>query len=368
MRHAAFFQTRMRALPRIAVVLCLSWPAIVLLAAQSDEVSRAPKAALTHAKDCVAVRVLGRQKPTPTLLRYSQQETEIDAGSMEEHVHPPIEYEFVSDGECWRIRSGAMIQSCDGGKVSARNLQARDLTLLPTGSTPHYESVMFILTQAHEFNVVIPPTAFLSACACAFGVPSRDAAPEEMSEEMSEDMSEEMSEDISEGKSTLDATAPSPETAVNVLGWKHRIEYERCGEGLVRSWELVIPPAANTNAVVPERHVRVEVTESDSNGWPLKVIRSVEEWSGGAKVRVVGSTTLTVTERRPFDRVRDAARLNLPSLANGWTINDTTRNLNYVYNHTEFSIAGIELTAKAPIRLHPDALRLRDILSDAQAK
>jgi hypothetical protein len=256
------------------------------------------------------------------------QETEVDGISFIEKDLPPVEYECVSDGERWCIRSGTMFQSCEGGEVSEWDVRQRLLTLLSPGSSPHPESVMFLLTQAQEFNDVIPVGVFLSACSCAVG-----------------------------------QGAAGHKREVTALGWKHRIECTSEREARVTEWELVIPAAADVSRAGVERHVRVEVTEWDDAGLPLKLIRVVEEWQSGAKVRTLGRSVVTVMERKAFVPVVDAARLQPPLLTDGWTVIDTTRSLQYVHGETNYTLAGFSLRAKSPIRGHPSALRLRDLLS-----
>ena len=293
-----------------------------------------------HASDCGTVRIFARQSCAPTSLRYAQQDIEIDSISGAERELPATDYLFVCDGVRWCLRSGTALLSCDGATVREWDMRERCLTVHAVGFNPHPESMMFILTQALEFNEVIPDEEFLSACSCK----DRPAHQAEV-----------------------------PNTATHArLGadaaWRHHIECDGGLEQYVRSWELAIPRAANANGGAVERRVRVTASESDNAGLPLKLVRVVEERCGDGTARPLGRSVLSVRERRAFDPIVEAAQFLTPALTEGWTVIDTTRNLQYVFGEPDFILAAVQFRADSPIRVPPEVLRLRELVATAQAR
>ena len=304
-----------------------------------------------HSQDCPVTWVLLRESPAPLVLHYVQQDTEIDAVSGVERQLSSTEAAFASDGKSWCIRSGGMIASGKGAEVTQWDLVERVLTVLPRGSTPQYESVIFLLTQAQEFNVVIPRVAFLPSCTCS----ARERAT-------AADAGVEVGVDAAASKHSVTSSS-------DFGGWKHTIATEVVlGKTVVSWWELAIPRSASPGADSSERRIRVEVTERDVSGEPIKITRVVEDWKDGVNVRVLGRSALIVTERRAFDPQRDARLLQTPTLADGWSVIDTTRELEYVYGLSGFSVEGVEFFTKSPLRLAPFEFRLRDFLRAAQSK
>ncbi len=342
-----------RFIGRVALLSLLPWPTVSATLPAREGASPPLRAQCTHTRECSLSRVLNRQHAAPTVIRYSQQQIEIDPISLAERALPGEEYEFACDGERWCIRSGSMILSSSGGAVTEWDTRQRLLVVLPAGSNPHPESVMFALTQAQEFNDVIPVGVFVSACTCGVATPAglamRDAMP---------DAGREGQPQIRDSQALDEVDAQG-----SVQGWKNTIECDMGDERFVRAWQLVIPSSTDPNRSAHETRIRVAMTTWDRAGLPLQLLRVVEEWHDGVKLRTRGRSVITVSERRAYDAKTDAGRLRTPTLGPGWTVSDTTRSLQYVYGSASFTLAGFSFHADSPIQVPPDELHLRELLA-----